>query len=446
MRVIITGGTGLIGTALADSLLKDQHDVIVLTRNPDKVKHLSPAARLVKWDARTPTGWYDLITEDTAIVNLAGAGIADGRWSAGRKRAIRDSRRLAGAAVVQGIDLSMTLRDKKPASLIQASAVGYYGNRGDEIITETSTAGDDYLAGVCKDWEASTAAVEEMGVRRAIIRTGVVLSTMGGAFPLMSMPFYVGAGGPVGSGKQYMPWIHVADHVKAIRYMIENEEAAGVYNVTAPNPVTNRDFGKALGKTLARPAILPAPAFAMKAALGEMSTILLDGQRAVPKRLIDEGFTFEYGAVQAALDNLMEDESPEIAVREEAMTYAEPVEPLRKRVERVAKAPVAAAAPAAGKIDKKALVKAKRQAASLKKKGEPIPPELQAILDGGKGGGAAAPAAAAAVAAAPAAVAEAVAEAAPAEGSSLADLAPAAKRAEIRKRRAARLARIKAAG
>ncbi len=446
MRVIITGGTGLIGTALADSLLKDQHDVIVLSRNPSKVKHLSPAARVVEWDGRTPTGWYDLITEDTSIVNLAGAGIADGRWTAGRKRALRDSRTVSGSAVTQGIDLSITLKDKKPASLIQASAVGFYGNRGDEIITETSTPGDDFLASVCRDWEASTAAVEAMGVRRAIIRTGVVLSTMGGAFPLMAMPFYVFTGGPVGSGRQYMPWIHIKDQVRAIRYMIENEEAAGVYNVTAPNPVTNRDFGKALGQTLARPSFFPAPAFAMKAALGEMSTILLDGQRAVPKRLLDEGFTFDYPVVQEALDDLMQEESPELVVREEAMAYSEPTEPLRKRVERVVAAPAAAAAAAKGgaaKVDKKALVKAKRKAALLTKKGEPIPADLQAILDGA---GAAAPAAAAAPVAE--AVAEAVGEAAPtaAGGADLSALDPAARRAEIRKKRAARLARIKAAG
>ncbi len=445
MRVIITGGTGLIGTALADSLLKDQHDVIVLSRNPSKVKHLSPAARVVEWDGRTPTGWYDLITEDTAIVNLAGAGIASGRWSAGRKRAIRDSRTVAGNAVAQAIDLSITLREKKPAALIQASAVGFYGNRGDEIITESSSTGDDYLASVCRDWEASTESVEAMGVRRAIIRTGVVLSTMGGAFPLMAMPFYVFGGGPVGSGRQYVPWVHIKDQVRAIRYMIENEEAAGIYNVTAPNPVTNRDFGKALGKTLARPSFLPAPAFAMKAALGEMSTILLDGQRAVPKRLLDEGFTFDYPVVQEALDDLMQEESPELEVREEAMAYAEPTEPLRKRVERVVAAPAAAAAATGGgvKVDKKAMVKAKRQVALLKKKGEPIPPELQAILDGGNA--AAAPAAAAAPVAA--AVVEAVADEAPAAaGGNLSDLDPAARRAEIRKRRASRLARIKAAG
>jgi uncharacterized protein (TIGR01777 family) len=208
----------------------------------------------------------------------------------------------AGQAVVEAIKAA----EQKPAVLIQSSAVGYYGPReDDEPVTEADEAANDFLARICVDWEASTAEVESMGVRRVIIRTGVVLSTKGGALPRQMLPFQFFAGGPLGSGDQWYPWIHLADEVAAIRFLIENEDASGAYNLAAPTPVTNAEFSKALGKAMNRPSVVPAPAFAFKLAFGEASTVLLDGQRAVPARLQEAGFDFQFGMVDPALEDLL---------------------------------------------------------------------------------------------------------------------------------------------
>ncbi len=224
------------------------------------------------------------------------------RWTPGRKRGIRGSRINAGRAVVEAIEDAET----KPAVLIQSSAVGYYGPRGDdEPVTEESGKGRDFLSDVCVEWEESTKAVEKKGVRRAIIRTGVVLSAKGGALPRQMLPFKFYAGGPLGSGKQWFPWIHLADEVAAIRFLIENEDAKGVFNLAAPNPVTNAQFSKALGTAMGRPSALPAPGFAFKLAFGEASTILLEGQRAVPQRLQEAGFAFQFETVEKALKDLL---------------------------------------------------------------------------------------------------------------------------------------------
>lgn len=300
MRVIITGGTGLLGRHLAASLLKDSHEVIVLSRDPEGASGMARGVRLEQWDGRSAEGWGHLVDGAGAVVNLAGASLSDGRWTDERKRVIRDSRVAAGQAVVEAV----TRADRKPAVVLQASAVGFYGPRGDDPVTEEAPNGSDFLAAVCRDWEEATAAVEAQGVRRCILRTGIVLSTAGGALPRLAQPFKLFVGGPVGSGRQWMPWIHLDDELGAMRFLLENAAARGAFNLGAPNPVTNRDFGRALGRVLGRPAVMPAPAFAMKLLFGEMSTILLEGQRMLPAALHDAGYLFKYATVNAALTEL----------------------------------------------------------------------------------------------------------------------------------------------
>ena len=302
MRIIITGGTGLIGAALSVSLAGDGHEVILLSRSAQKGRPGLPAGvRLEGWDGRTAAGWGRLADGADAIVNLAGESIAAGRWTAKRKRSILDSRVSAGQAVLEAIRQA----GARPQVLVQASAVGYYGPRGSELVTEQAAAGSDFLSQVCRQWEDSTAEVEELGVRRLVIRTGIALSMRGGAFPLMVLPFRFFAGGRLGSGRQWLPWIHMDDEIAAIRFLIENPQASGVFNLSAPEPQTNADFSRLIGRSLNRPSFLPAPAFALRLLLGEMSTLLLDGQRQVPERLLQLGFKFRYNQAEPAIRSLL---------------------------------------------------------------------------------------------------------------------------------------------
>ncbi|MCB8945011.1 MAG: TIGR01777 family protein [Ardenticatenaceae bacterium] len=305
MRVMITGGSGTIGTALTRRLLADGHEVLVLSRKPEKYS-LPAGAQGVKWDGKTADHWHTYINDNTAIINLAGASIAGegfipSRWTAERKRAIRQSRLDVGQAVVAGIEAAA----HKPKVLIQASAVGYYGPSGAEVLTESAPPGNDFLADVCVAWEATTAPVEAMGVRRVIIRTGLVLTLEDGPLPIVVLQYKLFAGGKLGNGRQWWPWIHLDDEVKAIAFLLENESAQGVYNLTAPNPLTNNDFGKVVGQVLGRPHFIPAPAFALKLLLGEIATLVLDGQRAIPQRLQEAGFSFKYTEAKAALTDLL---------------------------------------------------------------------------------------------------------------------------------------------
>ncbi len=302
MHVIITGGTGLIGRALAHSLAGDGHQVTVLSRSPERHRDFPPGVALVAWDGRTAQGWGDRVDTADAIVNLAGESIAAGRWTPERKRRIRESRVNAGQAVVEAVRAAAN----PPQVVVQASAVGYYGPRGDEPVTEETPPGSDFLAQVCVAWEASTAPVEELGVRRAVIRTGVVLSTRGGALPRMLLPFRLFLGGPLGSGRQYLPWIHVDDQVGAIRFLLEHPEAQGPFNLCAPNPVTNREFCRILGQVLGRPSWMPAPAPVLRLLLGEMAMVLLEGQRALPRRLQEIGYTFRFPELRPALQDLVQ--------------------------------------------------------------------------------------------------------------------------------------------
>ena len=286
MRIIITGGSGLIGRALAASLAADNHEVIILSRNAQSVRSLPKGARAEQWDGRTATGWGRLADGADAIVNLAGESIAGEsllpilfkRWTSKRKRRILESRTNAGQAVLQAIEAAK----RKPGVLVQSSAVGYYGTLRDEELTEEAYPGNDFLARVCWDWEVSTSQAEVMNVRRAVTRSGLVMSAAGGILPLMLLPFKFFVGGRLGSGRQWFSWIHIADEVSAIRFLIENANAKGPFNLTAPQTLTNAQFSKAIGRVMRRPSFIPAPGFALRLPMGEKATIVLDGRRPVP--------------------------------------------------------------------------------------------------------------------------------------------------------------------
>lgn len=301
MQIVISGATGLIGKPLCAALIADGHTITVLTRNPEQTRKMPAQIQLVHWDGQTLGDWSRSVDGADAIINLAGAGIADGRWGAARKQSIIQSRVLAGQALTQAIERAQ----QKPKVLIQASAVGYYGPCQDQTITEASMPGNDFLASVCFAWEGSTAAVSKFGIRRPILRTGIVLSNAGGAFPKMALPFRLFAGGPIGNGKQWLPWIHIDDEVRAIQFLLDHADADGAFNLSAPYPVTNKEFGRLIGKVMGRPALMPTPAFALRAIFGEMATLLLDGQCAVPQHLQELGFTFRFSMAEAALENLL---------------------------------------------------------------------------------------------------------------------------------------------
>jgi uncharacterized protein len=300
MKTIITGGTGLIGRALAEDLAKDGHEVILLSRNPWPGADLPAGVRVEKWDGRTAQGWGRLADGADAIVNLAGENLSAGRWTASRKRAILDSRTNAGAAVVQAVQQAA----RKPGVVIQSSGVGYYGPGEAEGIAEDVPPADDFLARVCQAWEDSTQPVEALGVRRVVVRSGVVLSTRSGALPRMLLPFKFFAGGPLGSGRQWLSWVHLEDEVGALRFLIENTQARRVYNISA-RPLTNRQFAQAIGKVMRRPAFFPVPAFLIRLLFGEMSTVVLDGQHVSSRRLEKAGFEYHFPQAEAALRDLL---------------------------------------------------------------------------------------------------------------------------------------------
>lgn len=302
MRVIITGGTGLIGRALVDDLSREDHEIIVLSRSPERYAGTMPAGvELVAWDARSAEGWGALADGADAIVNLAAASLADGRWTDERKRRILESRTQGAAAVLDAVERAET----KPRVVIQSSAVGYYGPTGDREVTEHDGPGDDFAARVCGAWEEAAAPIADAGSRLAIIRTGVVLDADEGALPRMVQPYRMFVGGPVGSGRQYLSWIHLADVVAGIRFLIERQDASGPFNLCSPQPERNADFGRAIGAVLDRPSLVPAPSFALKALFGEMSSVVLEGQRALPARLQEMGFAFRFPEAEAALRDVL---------------------------------------------------------------------------------------------------------------------------------------------
>jgi len=307
MRVLITGGTGLIGRALSEDLVSQGHEVIVLSRSPERASGFPDGVHVVGWDARTAEGWGHLADGAGAIVDLAGASIAGegffpSRWTEEQRRVIRESRLNSSRAVVEAVAQA----EHKPGVLVQASGVGYYGFHGDELLTEEAAPGDDWAARfTAEEWEPSSAPVEEMGVRRVIARTGVVLSVEEGALPRLLLPFRLFVGGPMGSGKQWYSWISLQDEARALRFLIETEEARGAFNLTAPNPVTNGELAKLIGKVMGRPSIIPVPGFALRLAFGEVAEVVLQGQRAIPQRLLDLGFEFDFPTAEASLQDML---------------------------------------------------------------------------------------------------------------------------------------------
>lgn len=300
MRAIITGGTGFIGQALTKELKQHGWEIVVLSRAPGKVAEVYGHGVIgMKWDNGD---WPDMLGEQTVIVNLAGENIASGRWTEAKKNRILQSRLEAGDRILRSINLAETL----PAAVIQASAVGYYGPHGNNPIDENEPNGTGFLADVARQWEDSTKALDDMGVRRAVIRTGMVLGN-GGALQRLLTPFKYYMGGPPGEGFQGVSWIHIADEVRAIRFLMENEVCRGAYNLTAPTPVRFRKFARILGETLNRPYKLKTPPFALRALFGEMADeVLLSGQLVLPTRLQEAGFEFKYPELTGALWNLLE--------------------------------------------------------------------------------------------------------------------------------------------
>lgn len=301
MRVVIAGGSGLIGRGLTEELSTAGHSVEISSRHPEAVEGLPQGVGAQAWDGRTPKTLSRIVAGADAVVNLIGENIGASRWTDERKRALRESRIASTRAVVEAFEMA---GDARPAVLLQASAVGYYGARASGRVTEDAAAGNDFLGSLCAEWESESAAVEGLGVRRLLLRTGIVLDREEGALPRMALPFKMLVGGPIGSGKQCVPWIHLRDEVGAIRFLLENESLAGAFNLTGPQVVTNREFSRALARALGRPSLLPAPAFAIKLALGEMSSLALDGQCAVPSRLLESGYTFRFEELDRALDEI----------------------------------------------------------------------------------------------------------------------------------------------
>ncbi len=302
MRYIITGGTGLIGSALTQELLKADHEIIVLSRNPKKYqKKIDPRIKLIQWNGKNGEGWFELITSGTVIINLAGANIASKRWSKKRKKLILESRVNAGKAVVDAIEKA----NEKPSVLVQASAIGYYDYHNSKEFTEDDGPGSGYLSEVVQAWEASTDGVEALGVRRIVTRIGLVLSSEGGALKKMMPMFKFYVAGPFGSGEQWYSWIHIKDLVSAFLFLISCESCKGPYNITSPEPVKNKDFVKLIGKVMGKPVWMKYPTFLLKIMLGEMASTLVNGQKVLPKRLLELGFRFQFPKLIDALNDLL---------------------------------------------------------------------------------------------------------------------------------------------
>jgi hypothetical protein len=299
MKTLVTGGTGMVGPRLLRML--DQP--VILSRNPErareKVGHL--AGRIIRWDPMAGPPPAEAFAGVEAVFHLAGESVAEGRWTAAQKARIRDSRVVGTRNLVQGI----AQVSDRPRVLVSASAVGYYGDRGEEELTESASPGRDFLADVCVAWEKEALAAEKLGVRVVTERTGIVLGAGGGALAKMLTPFKLGAGGPLGNGRQWMPWVHVSDLARLYLHAAEHESIRGPMNAVAPHPVRNSEFTKALGRQLRRPAFMPAPYLGLRLLFGEFAQVLFASQRVVPQVALDTGFTFQYPDIAAALKEIL---------------------------------------------------------------------------------------------------------------------------------------------
>jgi len=295
-RVVETGASGLIGSRLVARLKDQGAQVTALTRDPERTASLLAGTQAEKWDPLAEAAPSAVISGADAVFHLAGENVAQ-RWNASAKQAIRDSRAIGTANLVAGIAAA----DPRPGVLVSSSAIGYYGPHGEEPLDEEAPPGRDFLAEVCVEWESAANAARQLGVRVVTIRTGVVLDASGGALGKMLPPFKAGVGGPVAGGAQYMPWIHADDVVGIMVAAAEGENWTGAVNATAPEPLTNRDFSKLLGKVLGRPAVFPVPGFAIRAMYGEMAQIVTTGARVMPAKALVNGYQFRYPAAEDAL-------------------------------------------------------------------------------------------------------------------------------------------------
>ncbi|MGA2813285.1 MAG: TIGR01777 family oxidoreductase [Candidatus Acidiferrum sp.] len=303
MKVLITGATGLVGTALVEFLPGDGHEICRLLRKRVVDEPEAKQGCDLEWDPRS--GDFGRAAEDAdAVVNLAGASIADGRWTDDRKKLLRDSR----VETTRGLVAAMEKMSPRPRVLVSASAVGYYGSRGSELLTEDSGSRGDFLGRLAEEWEAEAVKAQALGVRVVRLRFGIILAKRGGALRQMMLPFRVGAGGKLGPGTQWMSWVALADVVRVVRFVLENQAVSGAINVVSPQPVTNAEFTKVLARAMHRPAFLTVPSFALRALFGEMADALLASERVVPRALQESGYQFLYTDLGAALTAILRSE------------------------------------------------------------------------------------------------------------------------------------------
>ncbi len=299
MKILITGGTGFVGTHLTSRLIQDGHEVTILTRSPKESERRIPGIAYAQGNPVQKGPWQEAIKNHDVIINLAGASIFS-KWTEKHKKAIRESRVQTTQNIVEGIPS----HPEKSVTLFSTSAVGYYGFHGDEELFEESPPGNDFLAQIAVGWEREALRAKEKGARVVLTRFGIVLGEKGGALSQMIPLFKKYIGGPIGSGKQWFSWIHIKDLAEAFVFVMKHPEISGPVNFCSPNPVRNKDLAKALGKALHKPSFMPAPGFMIKLVLGEFGSVILEGQRVIPKKLLENGFVFQYADIDQALQSI----------------------------------------------------------------------------------------------------------------------------------------------
>lgn len=306
MKVAITGATGFVGRRLVERLIQEGHETVLFVRDAAKAQKIfsqfsPPSIDIVTYKPKESGQWQPLLADCDGVVNLAGEPLFDERWNSNSKKEILDSRSVGTDKIVEAISQA----DKKPQVMVSASAVGYYGTSETDTFNETSSAGNDFLASVCSAWEASANKVKDQGVRLGIVRIGIVLGPKGGALARMLPPFELFGGGPIGTGKQWVPWVHRDDLVNLIIQILTQPSMEGVFNATSPNPQRMTDFSKTLGSVIKRPSWLPVPGFALELLLGEAAQVVLEGQNVQPKKTIASGFQFKYPTLKGALEEIL---------------------------------------------------------------------------------------------------------------------------------------------